>query len=224
MNWRLSALDKYSLISNSDSHSPQKIGREANIFDCDMSYKEIVNALKKKDKSKFLYTVEFFPEEGKYHWDGHRLCDVRQSPAETKKNNFKCPRCGKPVTVGVESRIEKLADRPDGFVPPNAIPFKNMIPFLEIIAETRNKTAISKSVGDEYTSLINRGKTEFNILFDMPQFELEEKLPDVIANAVMRVREGKVHIAPGYDGVYGEIKIFSKDSLSASKEKQMELF
>lgn len=224
MNWRLSKLDKYSLISNSDAHSPAKIGRECNIFDCRLSYKEIITALKIKDKTKFLSTVEFFPQEGKYHWDGHRLCNVRMSPAETKKNNFKCPRCGKPVTVGVESRVERLADRPEGFVPENAVPFKNMIPFLEIIAEVRAKASTSKAIQDEYAALIKKGGTEFNILFDMPQAELQVNLPDVIANAVMRVREGKVHIAPGYDGVYGEIKIFSNDSPSANKEKQMELF
>lgn len=224
MNWRLSKLDKYSLISNSDAHSPQKIGREANIFDCKMSYKEITTALKVKDKTKFLSTVEFFPQEGKYHWDGHRVCNVRMSPAETKKNNFKCPRCGKPVTVGVESRVEKLADRPEGFLPDNSMPFKNMIPFLEIIAEVRVKTAQSKGVEDEYDFLVKRSGSEFNILFDMPQSELEENLPIAIAKAVMRVREGKVHIAPGYDGVYGEIKIFTEEESTAKKEKQMELF
>jgi len=223
MNWRLSALDKYSLISNSDSHSPQKIGREANIFDCEMSYKEIIGALKKKDKSKFLYTVEFFPEEGKYHWDGHRLCEVRQPPAETKKNNFKCPRCGKPVTVGVMHRVEKLADRPEGFVPENSIPFKNMIPFIEIIAEARGKNAQSQGVEDEYKKLAQRFGGEFNILFDMPQEELKTSLPEKIAQAVINVRQGKVHIIPGYDGVYGQIKIFNEEDVQ-QKEKQMELF
>lgn len=224
MNWRLSKLDKYSLISNSDAHSPAKIGREANIFDCKMSYKEITTALKAKDKTKFLSTAEFFPQEGKYHWDGHRLCEARMPPAEAKKNNYKCPKCGKPVTVGVESRVEKLADRPEGFVPENSIPYKNMIPFLEIIAEARGKAAATQGVEDEYMSLVKRFGSEFNILFDMPKSELEEGLPGIIAQAVLRVREGKVHIAPGYDGVYGEIKIFSGDDKSEKKEKQMELF
>ena len=218
MNWRLSGLDKYSLISNSDSHSPQKIGREANVFDCGMSYKEITNILKTKDKSKFLYTVEFFPEEGKYHWDGHRVCGVSLSPGETKKNNLKCPRCGKPVTVGVMHRIEKLADRPEGFVPENAIPFKSMVPLVEIIAEVRGKSAQSQGVEDEYKMLLQRFGSEFNILFDMPEEELKSNLPDKIAQAVIKVRQGKVHIAPGYDGVYGQIKIFSENEESQHKE------
>jgi len=224
MNWRLSKLDKYCLISNSDSHSPQKIMREANVFDCKMSYKEITTALKTKNKSKFLYTVEFFPQEGKYHWDGHRLCDVRMSPQEAKKNNYRCPKCGKPVTVGVESRVEKLADRPSGFVPDNSIPFKSMIPFIEIIAEARGKASTTQGVEEEYMTLIKRFGSEFNILFDMPKEELETGLPGPIAQAVLRVREGKVHIAPGYDGVYGEIRIFGEDDRPGGKEKQMELF
>jgi uncharacterized protein (TIGR00375 family) len=224
MNWRLSKLDKYSLISNSDSHSPQKIGREANIFNCEMSYKEIINALKTKDKTKFLYTAEFFPEEGKYHWDGHRVCQVRMPPGETKKNNFKCPRCGKPVTVGVMHRVEKLADRPDGFVPANSIPFKNMIPLLEIIAQARQKAVGTQTVEDEYKMMIQRFGSEFNILFDMPKEEIEENISPKIAGAILRVREGKVNIAPGYDGVYGEIKIFDEEEGLSKKEKQMELF
>src|SRR3990167_11517790 len=125
MNWRVSALDRFSLISNSDSHSPSKIGREANVFDCELSYNEIITALKEKDRKKFLYTVEFFPEEGKYHYDGHRLCKVRLSPAETRKNKGLCPGCGKKVTVGVMNRVEKLCDRDEGFKPESAVPFKN---------------------------------------------------------------------------------------------------
>ena len=224
MNWRLSALDKYSLISNSDAHSPQKIGREANVFDCDMSYKEIVNALKAKDRKKFLYTVEFFPEEGKYHWDGHRVCQVSQSPAETKKNNFKCPRCGKPVTVGVMHRVEKLADRPEGFVPEGSIPFKNMIPLLEIISQVRDKAVGTQTVDDEYKAMVQRFGSEFNILFDMSKEEVEANISPKIAKAILRVREANVHIAPGYDGVYGEIKIFDEQDAAKTGEKQMELF
>jgi len=224
MNWRLSKLDKYSLISNSDSHSPQKIGREANVFDCKMSYKEIINILKTKDKKKFLYTVEFFPQEGKYHWAGHRVCGVSMSPLEAKNNNYTCPRCGKGITIGVESRVEKLADRPEGFTPDNAIPFKSMIPLIEIIAEARGKTSTSVGVIDEHMKTIKRLKSEFNILFDMQDAELEKELAGPVADAVKRVRNGQVHIAPGYDGVYGEVKIFGKDEKPPEKEKQMELF
>ncbi len=224
MNWRLSALDKYSLISNSYAHSPAKIGREANIFDCEMSYKEIVGVLKAKDKKRFLYTVEFFPEEGKYHWDGQRACQVSQAPNETKENNYKCRVCGKPVTVGVMHRVEKLADRPEGFIPPDAVPFKNMIPLLEIIAEARSKSVQTQAVEDEYAMLVKRWTSEFNILFDMPQEEIRVNMPVRIAEAILRVRDKKVHIAPGYDGVYGQIEIFSQKEAGAKDEKQLELF
>ena len=140
MNWRLSALDKVALISNSDAHSPSKIGREANFFDTDMSYKSVTDAITEKDPKKFLFTWEFFPEEGKYHYDGHRACKVRMSPGETKKKRKKCPSCGKQVTVGVLNRIEELADREIGFRPENAIPFKKLVPLIEIIGEALDKS------------------------------------------------------------------------------------
>jgi PHP family Zn ribbon phosphoesterase len=164
MNWRLSALDKFSLISNSDSHSPAKIGREANVFDCDMDYKTIREVLKTKDKKRFLYTVEFFPEEGKYHYDGHRLCGIRWSPKETRQHNGKCMKCGKPVTVGVMNRVEQLADRPEGFKPDNAIPFKSLIPLDDIIADSKGIGKTSVAVGREYRAVLAKFGTEFEIL------------------------------------------------------------
>ena len=143
-------MDKFTLISNSDSHSPQKIGREANVFNCELDYKTIREVLKTKDKNRFLYTIEFFPEEGKYHFDGHRLCGIRWSPQETKEHNGKCPKCGKSVTVGVVNRVEKLADRPEGFKPQNAIPFKNLIPLDEIIASAKGLGKASVSAQRDY--------------------------------------------------------------------------
>jgi len=137
MNWRLSALDRFSLISNSDSHSPSRIGREANVFNCELSYFEIKKVLEKKDKNKFLYTIEFFPEEGKYHFDGHRNCNLRLSPQETKKYKGICPRCSKPVTRGVLNRVDELADRPEGFTPENVIGYKSMVSLDEIIADVK---------------------------------------------------------------------------------------
>ena len=131
MNWRLSQLDKVALISNSDAHSPHKIGREANVFDTEINYQSIFDAIKYKDPKKFLYTIEFFPEEGKYHYDGHRLCNLSLSPAESKKYNNICPRCAKPLVIGVLNRVEELADRPERFRPKNAIPFKSLIPLEE---------------------------------------------------------------------------------------------
>ncbi|MDD5431597.1 MAG: endonuclease Q family protein [Candidatus Omnitrophica bacterium] len=225
MNWRLSALDKFSLISNSDSHSPQKIGREANVFNCDLNYNTIREVLKTKDKKRFLYTIEFFPEEGKYHFDGHRLCDARLSPEETKKNKGMCPKCGKPVTVGVMNRVDQLADRPDGFVPDNSIPFKNLIPLDEIIADVKGMGKASQTVEREYMGLIAKFGTEFNILLKASKEELLKGLPKAIAEAVINVREGKVNIKAGFDGEYGIISI-AKDNNNKPEqgEKQLSLF
>lgn len=221
MNWRLSKLDKYCLISNSDSHSPSRIGREANIFDSKIDYKEIMEVIKTKDSKRFLYTVEFFPEEGKYHYDGHRNCGVRFSPEQTKKNKGLCSKCGKKVTVGVMNRVDKLADREIGFTPPGAIPFKNMIPLDQIIADCRGKAANTVGVEREYQAIIQKLGSEFDILFKIANEELIKNLPAQIAGGIIKVREGKVNILPGYDGEYGTIKIFDQEG---EKEKQLTLF
>jgi hypothetical protein len=210
MNWRLSALDKVALISNSDSHSPAKIGREANFFDTEIDYFKITEAIKEKDQKKFLYTFEFFPEEGKYHYDGHRLCEITLSPKDSKKYNNICPTCGKPLTIGVLNRVEELADRPEGFRPENAIPFKNLIPLGEIIADSLGMLPGAKKVEEEYKKLIKVFGNEFKILLDAGQSDLESATLPEIAEGIIRVREGKVEVEPGYDGVYGKIKIFSK--------------
>jgi len=222
MNWQWSKLDRFSLISNSDSHSPQKIGREANVFDIEMSYKAVTDALKKKDKKKFLYTIEFFPEEGKYHYDGHRACNVRLSPEETKKNKNNCPVCGKPLTIGVMNRVAELADRPEGFVPENSIPFKRMIPLSEIIADVIGVGDASKAVDAEYSAIIPRLGTELEVLMEVESDKLLKELPLKIAKAIINVRSGNVNILPGFDGEYGTIEILKeKDSIS---EKQLDLF
>ncbi len=224
MNWRLSALDKFALISNSDSHSPQKIGREANVFDCELDYKTIREVLKTKDKKRFLYTIEFFPEEGKYHFDGHRLCNTRLSPKETKQNKGKCPRCSKNVTVGVMNRVEQLADREEGFKPDNLIPFKNLIPLDEIIAEAKGVGKVTQAVEREYRSLISKFGTEFNILLKVPKEDLIKNAPERIAEGIIRMREGKVNIKAGYDGEYGIISLFGEDEKPKEPEQQMSLF
>jgi len=222
MNWQCSKLDRFSLISNSDSHSPQKIGREANIFNTEMSYKAILEALKKKDKKKFLSTIEFFPEEGKYHYDGHRACDVRFSPSETKKNKNICPACGKPITIGVMNRVSELADRPEGFIPENSIPYKRMIPLAEIIADTIGVGDASKAVKAEYQAIVPRLGTELEVLMEFSADKLLKELPINIAKAIIKVRNGNVNILPGFDGEYGTIEILKeKDSLG---EKQLNLF
>lgn len=208
MNWRLSQLDKITLISNSDAHSPQKIGREANVFDTELSYEGITEAIKQKDKSKFLYTIEFFPEEGKYHYDGHKDCNLSLSPAQSKKYNNICPKCKKPLVIGVLNRVEELADRPEGFIPKNVISFKSLIPLNEVIAESIGVSVASKKVIEYYNNLIKNLGNEFKILLDSGREEIEkESLPE-IAEGIMRMREGKIFVDPGYDGVYGKIKIF----------------
>jgi len=218
MNWRLSKLDRVNLISNSDAHSPSKIGREANVFDTELSYKGVFDALKKKDPKRFLFTIEFFPEEGKYHFDGHRNCRVRLSPGETKSNNKKCPKCGRNVTVGVMSRVEELSDREEGFVPENAVPFKKLVPLQEIIAEVLDKGVDTASVRNEYLKTVNTLGSELFILLDAPLDFLQRSMPEKTVEGIKRVREGRINILPGYDGEYGTIKLFEE------KERKTEKF
>lgn len=227
MNWRLSALDKVSLISNSDAHSPNKMGREANVFAYPMSYMEIVDAIKTKDKKRFLFTVEFFPEEGKYHFDGHRNCNVLLSPQESRMNNHLCPVCGGRLTVGVMSRVEELADRPPGFVPADAVPARHLVPLGEIIAEALGLGVDTAAVEREYEKLISAGGSEFRILLDLPEEELTRFTPQKILEGIKRVRRGELKITPGYDGVYGKVKIFGDEAIREDMSKQpsqMDLF
>jgi uncharacterized protein (TIGR00375 family) len=211
MNWRLSALDNITLISNSDAHSPSKIGREANVLELDeLSYSNIIKVLSKDKGGKraFLYTIEFFPEEGKYHYDGHRSCKISWSPKETKKHNFVCPVCGKEVTIGVMHRVEDLADREEGFIPAGAVPFKSLIPLVEVVAEGEGKRPASKVVRKQYDKLIGEVGNEFYILLEAPLEKITLASSQRVADGVRRVREGKVKIQPGYDGEYGKIEIF----------------
>jgi len=224
MNWRVSALDKYNLISNSDAHSPAKLGREANVFDAEFSYKGLVEALKNKDNKKFVYTVEFFPEEGKYHFDGHRDCGVRFAPEQTKASSGLCPKCNRPLTVGVMYRVDELADRPEGVVPENSVPFKSLVPLVEIVAAVRGRGVNTKGVQQEYTRAIGHFGNEFEILLNAGEKELFGGFPEDIAEAIIRMRKGKIAVEPGYDGVFGEVKIFSKEEKEALAAKQLQLF
>jgi len=224
MNWRCSELDKYSLISNSDAHAPIKLGREVNVFDTELSYQAIMDTLKNKDKNKFLFTVEFYPEEGKYHFDGHRNCNVRLSPKETKACGGRCPECGKPLTVGVMNRVDALADREDGFVPEGAVPFKSLVPLVEIFAEANQRGASSKGVLNDYKQAIGHFGSEFAVLLDADEKELSAALSERAAEAVIRVRKGELIIEPGYDGVFGTVKIFKNDEAAVRKTKQPQLF
>ncbi len=210
MNWRLSALDNITLISNSDAHSPSKLGREANVFDCALSYNEITGIIRTKDAKRFLYTVEFYPEEGKYHYDGHRECGVLYSPEETKAADKVCPVCRKGLTVGVMSRVEELSDRPVGYRPPNSIPSRAMVPLEEILSEAFEVGPASNKVQKEYMRLTTEAGSEFAILLDMDVAEIARLAGEKVAIAVSKVRSGDIGITPGFDGEFGKIRIFGK--------------
>lgn len=217
MNWRISALDKYTLISNSDAHSPAKLGREVNVFDTEMSYGGIMEALKNKAKKKMLFTVEFFPEEGKYHFDGHRDCAIQFSPEQTKKHKGICPKCNRPLTIGVMSRVDDLADRQDGFMPENAAPFKKTVPLQEIIAKARQKGVQTKGVQQEYKREVDYFGSEFEILLHAKEKDLASFLSERMFQAIIKVRNGDLMISPGYDGKFGTVNIFKeKEPVSAS--------
>jgi uncharacterized protein (TIGR00375 family) len=225
MNWRLSALDDIALISNSDAHSPAKLGREANVLDCGMDYLEITKVIKRKDGEHFLFTVEFYPEEGKYHYDGHRACGVLFSPEETREANEKCPVCGEGVTVGVMSRVEELADRPEGFRPKGAIPAMHLVPLVEILSEAIEKGVNTLAVKREYMRLTNAAGSEFSLLLDMPEEEIRKIAHPKVAEAVTKVRSGEISITPGFDGEFGKIKIFGKtEEVKPQGPRQMGLF
>ena len=223
MNRRLSRLDRFALISNSDSHSANRIGREANVFDCELGYRAIVETLKSRNPKKFLYTIEFFPEEGKYHFDGHRLCKARISPEETKRRGGRCPVCGKKVTIGVLHRVEELADRPETYEAPQGIPFKNLIPLDQIIADAKGVGVGTKAVEQEYLDLVQRVGTELEILVDLPEETLRKQLSPKVAEGILRVRNRQVEILPGYDGEFGEVHLFHEGK-EAAAEKQLTLF
>ncbi len=221
MNWRLEALDRITLISNSDAHSPEKLGREANVLECGMSYSDIISTIKTKDNKRFLYTIEFFPEEGKYHFDGHRNCKISFSPEQTNQHAGLCPVCGRPLTIGVLNRVEKLATRKDGIVPDNAIPFKHLIPLKEIMADILAVGVNTVKVNKMYTeSVIDKGISELDILLNIPEQELKHIMPDTMANSIISSRNGMVKRVPGYDGVYGRISVLK----NMKQEKQQSLF
>ena len=221
MNWRLSMLDNITLISNSDAHSPHKLGREANVLDCELSYTGITDAIKSKDLSKFKGTLEFFPQEGKYHFDGHRKCKISLTPQETIKHNYLCPRCGKPITIGVMHRVEKLADREEGYIPKNAPKSKHIIPLEEVIANALGMGTRTKTVDLEYNNLINNFSSEFAILLKVSIQNIEKASSLKIAQGIQKVRQGRVNIKPGFDGQFGIISVFEKENKQQSKQASL---
>ena len=208
MNWRVSWLDDYTLISSSDAHSPPKLAREATRFDTELSYDALFDALRRGDRAGYRGTIEFFPEEGKYHLDGHRKCGVCWQPVTTRAHGGRCSACGKPVTVGVYHRMEELADRPHGARPPCAGPFASLIPLPEALGEVLGVGPNSKRVQGEYRRLVERLGPELTILQDLPPEEIAAAGDAVLAEGIRRMRAGEVRAQSGYDGEYGVIRLF----------------
>lgn len=230
MNWRMAELDAKSIVSFSDAHSGPNVGREATVFElAQESLANMQRALKipfpkPTDPNRLLMTVEFFPEEGMYHWDGHRAHNVRWSPEETKRHSGVCTVCGQKVTVGVMNRVEELANRPAGYQPQGRPPFRHMVPLAEIIGEALGVGKLTKSVAKEYDALIQQAGSEFAALLDAPLGDLAGMTQPRIAEGIRRVREGKLDIVPGYDGVYGTVKVFRENEASTSVPGQRTLF
>src|ERR1700761_1052592 len=215
MNWRVSSLDGYRLVSNSDAHSPPMLGREATAFTLtETDYFAIYRALQTGDG--FAGTVEFFPEEGKYHLDGHRACDVRMTPEETQAAGGKCPACGKKPTIGVQHRVDALADRPEGYRLEGAASFTSFVPLPEILGELAGVGPKAKSVTAQVSAMVDRFGPELGILGDVPLDDLAAGAPSIVAEAIARLRRGEVHREAGYDGGYGTIRLFEPDELAGA--------
>ncbi|KKW42602.1 MAG: PHP domain protein [Candidatus Magasanikbacteria bacterium GW2011_GWA2_56_11] len=213
MNWRVPFLDKITVISNSDAHSPAKLGREANVMrfgsDAEVTYDEIMRVIREGDRKKFLHTIEFYPAEGKYHYDGHRDCNFSCPPEETKKYRGLCPVCKKPLVVGVMHRVHDLAARsPEEAKGQDRIGYKSLVPLTEIIADTLGLGVGAKAVRSAYESLTVSVGSEFHILLWAPLPEIAAASSDQISQAIDRVRRGEIYIRPGYDGVFGVVKVF----------------
>jgi len=215
MNWMCSFLDKFTLVSNSDAHSPEKLGREANLLNTDLSYNNITESIRSGDPDQFLGTIEFFPQEGKYHYDGHRKCNICWDPVETMKYKTICPVCGRKVTVGVMHRVAELSDRDDFTTAENKHPFYSLIPLKEILSEILGVGPQSKSVSNHYAALLEKAGPEFNILLQLPLDQLSYRGGELIAEGVKRMRTGNVDIKQGYDGEFGRITVFSKNEIEA---------
>jgi len=220
MNWLLSSLDNITLISNSDAHSPGNIGREANCFKREIDYPTLVNVLRNQDTDIFDYTVEFFPEEGKYHYDGHRKCNVTFHPTDSKKYNNICPECGRPLTLGVLHRVYDLADREKG-KSVGRVNYKRLIQLKTIISDSLGVGSKTRTVQDAYSKLTTYFGNEFRILLDLPEKDLISSTEEKIARAIVEVRKGNVKIRPGYDGVYGQILIPEEEPDKIIKQQSL---
>lgn len=209
MNWRISKLDRYQLVSNSDAHSPSKLGREANLLDIDCSYEGLYRAIQTGEGLEG--TVEFFPEEGKYHFDGHRKCGVSLSPVEAERLGGICPVCGKKLTMGVDHRVEQLADRAEGFVKKDGKKYESLVPLPEVISACMGYSTASKKVQGCFEQMIQTLGTEFDILRNVPSEDIKSCAGERIAEGIENVRTGNVKRIPGYDGEYGKIELFEEN-------------
>lgn len=209
MNWRISKLDRYQLVSNSDAHSPSKLGREANLLDIDCSYEGLYRAIQTGEGLEG--TVEFFPEEGKYHFDGHRKCGVSLSPVEAERLGGICPVCGKKLTMGVDHRVEQLADRAEGFVKKDGKKYESLVPLPEVISACMGYSTASKKVQGCFEQMIQTLGTEFDILRNVPSEDIKSCAGERIAEGIENVRTGNVKRIPGYDGEYGKIELFDEN-------------
>lgn len=206
MNWRVSRLDRYQLVSNSDAHSPSKLGREANLLDIDDSYEGLFQAIQ---MGKGLNgTVEFFPEEGKYHFDGHRKCGISLSPAQADALGGICPVCGKKLTMGVDHRVEQLADREEGYVKEDGKDYESLVPLPEVISACMGYSTASKKVQGCFEQMLSELGAEFDILRKVPVEDIKVVAGEKIAQGIENVRTGKVKRIPGFDGEYGKIELF----------------
>ncbi|UCD20905.1 MAG: DNA helicase UvrD [archaeon] len=214
MNWRLSQLDKYSILSFSDLHSfwPWRIGRESTIFELpELTYKNLINAI--RTKQGLAGTIEVDPGYGKYHFDGHRFCKFSCSPQDSKKRNNTCPRCNKQLTIGVLNRVEELADREEGFKPENPKPFHSLLPLHELISLVLETSISTQKVWKEYNHLIMKFGNEFDILLNTPEEQLIKVVSEKITSTIIKNREGKIKVKPGYDGEYGKAMLEEQKTL-----------
>jgi uncharacterized protein (TIGR00375 family) len=217
MNWRISELDKYALVSNSDMHSLGNMGRESNVFEIDgaLEYGKIIKAIVDKDVNAFKMTVEFYPEEGKYHYDGHRDCSYSVNPE--LDGSKVCRVCGKPLVVGVLHRVNDLADRPAGYIPKGAVPYTHLVPLAEVISYALRKTKYSMAVREVYSKLVGRFHDEFAVLAEAKTDDIAEASNEDIARCIDNVRHERISIKPGYAGVYGELDLLGRKKDVAAK-------
>lgn len=220
MNWMVGSLDRYTLVSNSDAHSPEKLGRNANYFNCELSYEAICNAMKNPSEGTFEGTIDMYPQEGKYHYAGHRKCGIRWNPLEAVKNGYVCPVCGKKVTMGVMNRVIELSDRENIETRPDRKPFHSIIPLKEILSEILQVGENTAKVKKEYDRLLRKYGPEMSILLETPMEELRQNNDKILAEGIQRMRKRSIHVDEGYDGEYGSMKVFSEHEINELKNRE----